>query len=233
MSLTLLHLSDPHLDGGEVRAERLRAVLDLMPASRRPDAIVVTGDVADHGADAEYVQFRDIMAGRGPWLAVPGNHDDPDRFGNDGPVTSLDLDGLRITGIDVTVPGEDHGELRSEVAALAAERAAGAAATVLAFHQPPITIGHGYIDPMNLRNPDALAALVDRIGTVAAILCGHAHTAGATTFAGVSLLLAPGIVSSLRPDPDHRPLTNRDLPPGAALHHFVGGTVTTTFHYAG
>jgi Icc protein len=239
---TLLHLSDPHLDGGEARADRLRAVLDLMPASRRPDAVVITGDVADRGTAPEYAQFRDVMAHRGPWIAVPGNHDDPALLGsggpvatlaNAGPVVTLDAGGLRIVGLDTTVPGEDHGLLRPETADLAAERAAGAAATVLAFHQPPVTIGHGYIDPMNLRNPDALAGLVARIGTVAAILCGHAHTAGAAAFAGVPLLLAPGIVSSLRTDPDHRPLTNRALPPGAALHRFDRGAVTTTFHYAG
>ncbi|GAA1673424.1 metallophosphoesterase [Glycomyces endophyticus] len=232
MSLTLLHLSDPHLDGGDTRAHRLRSALDLMPASRRPDAVVITGDVADHGTEPEYAQFRRIMADRGPWIAAPGNHDDPARLGDDGPVTSLDLEGLRVIALDVTVPGQDHGRLRPEVADLAVEHAAGARATVLAFHQPPLALGHSYIDSMRLRNPDAVEALIARIGTVAAVLCGHAHTPGAAVFAGVPLLLAPGIASALRPDPDHRPLTNSDVPPGAALHRFDGPAVTTTFHFA-
>lgn len=232
MSLTVLHLSDPHLDGGAERIARLRAALDLLPDSRRPDAVLVTGDVADSGDPVAYAQFRDAMDGRGPWLAVPGNHDDPAQFGTP-PVGTLDLGSLRIIGLDVTVPGEDHGELRPETADRAAAAAEGAAVTVLAFHQPPITLGHGYIDPMGLRNPDALAGLIDRIGTVAAVLCGHAHTAGAGTFAGVPVLLAPGIVSALGTDPDRRPLTDGGLlPPGAALHRFDGAAVTTTFHYA-
>ena len=110
---TLLHLSDPHLDGSKERADRLRAVLDLLPASRRPDAIVVTGDVADNGAADEYAQFRAVMEGREPWLAVPGNHDDPALLAG---LPFLDVGELRILGLDVTVEGEDHGELRDEVA---------------------------------------------------------------------------------------------------------------------
>lgn len=237
MNLTLLHLSDPHLDGEPERAERLRAVLDLLPASRRPDAIVITGDVADTGTAAAYDQFRAALDGHEPWLAAPGNHDHADRFADafasGRPVSALDVGDVRIIGIDVTVPGSDHGELRPEVAELAAARAEGAGATVLAFHQPPIRIGHAYIDSMPLVNPEALADLVKRIGTVAAILCGHAHTPVASTFAGVPLLLAPGIVSALGTDPDHSPLTDREHPPGLALHRFdQDGTVTSSFHFA-
>ena len=227
---TLLHLSDPHLDGSKERADRLRAVLDLLPASRRPDAIVVTGDVADNGAADEYVQFRAVMEGREPWLAVPGNHDDPALLAG---LPFLDVGELRILGLDVTVEGEDHGELRDEVAEQAVSLAKDAKSTVLAFHQPPVRIGHSYVDPMRLLDAEPLARLVERIGNVTAILCGHVHTAAASSFAGVPLLIAPGIVSALRPDPDRQPLVDRTLPPGMALHSFEDGVVTTTFHYAG
>ncbi|NGY60352.1 hypothetical protein G7043_15590 [Lentzea sp. NEAU-D13] len=227
---TLLHFSDPHLDGSTERADRLRAVLDLLPVSRRPDAVVVTGDVADNGAAEEYAQFRAVMEDRGPWLAVPGNHDDPVLLAG---VPFLDVGGLRILGLDVTVAGEDHGELRDEVAEQAVSLAADANSTVLAFHQPPVRIGHSYVDPMCLLDAEPLARLVERIGNVTAILCGHVHTAAASSFAGVPLLIAPGIVSALRPDPDQRPLVDRTQPPGMALHSFEDGVVTTTFHYAG
>lgn len=232
MALTLLHVSDPHLNGGPEAAARLAAVLDLLPASRRPDAIVVTGDVADTGSAAEYAQFHELMAAREPWIAAPGNHDDPGAFGGGEPVSALDLDGLRVLALDVIVPGHDHGVLRAEVADRAAELAQGAETVVLALHQPPIRIGHPYVDGMLLRNPDALAGLVARIGSVAAILCGHLHTPAAATFAGVPLLLAPGVHSVLRLDPDHRPLTNREHPPGLALHRFDADGVTSQFHYA-
>lgn len=225
---TLLHLSDPHLDGSQERADRLRAVLDLLPASRRPDAIVVTGDVADHGAADEYAQFQAVMVGREPWLAVPGNHDTPELLAG---LPFLDVGDLRILGLDVTVAGQDHGELRDEVAEQAVSLAADAGRSVLAFHQPPVRIGHSYVDPMRLLDAEPLARLVARIGNVEAILCGHVHTAAASSFAGVPLLIAPGIVSALRPDPDGEPLVSRTSPPGMALHSFEEGVVTT-FHYA-
>lgn len=227
---TLLHLSDPHLDGSVERADRLRAVLDLLPPARRPDAIVVTGDVADNGAREEYAQFQSVMEGRGPWLAAPGNHDTPALLETP---SFLDVGDLRVVGLDVTVEGEDHGELRDEVAERAVSLAAGASSTVLAFHQPPVRIGHSYVDPMRLLNAGALAALVERIGTVTAILCGHVHTASASSFAGVPVLIAPGIVSALGADPGHRPLASQDHAPGLALHSIEQGVVTTTFHYAG
>lgn len=231
---TLLHLSDPHLDGSAERAARLRAVLDLLPASRQPDAIVITGDIADNGAAPEYAQFSSVMRGRLPWLAVPGNHDDPallaDALGMRPDVSVLDVGDLRVLGLDVTVAGEDHGSLREEVSEQAVSMAG--PRTVLALHQPPMTIGHGYIDPMRLLNADALADLVARIGTVTAILCGHVHTAVTSSLAGVPVLGAPGIVSALGLDPDERPLANRSHAPGLALHRFENGTVTTSFHYA-
>lgn len=233
---TLLHLSDPHLDGSERRAERLRAVLDLLPPSRQPDAIVITGDIADNGAAAEYEQFGAVMRGRLPWLAVPGNHDAPallaDAFGTRADVSVLDVGDLRVLGLDVTVPGENHGLLRAEVAEQAVSLSAGAPCTVLALHQPPMLIGHGYVDPMRLLNADALADLVARIGTVAAVLCGHVHTAVTSSLAGVPVIAAPGVVSASRLDPDARPLTDHSHAPGMALHRFADGVVTTSFHYA-
>ncbi|MFC4335982.1 metallophosphoesterase family protein [Salininema proteolyticum] len=234
MTLTLMHISDTHIDGSPESVRRLEAVLDLLPPSRRPDAIAVTGDVADTGADGEYRRFGEALAGREPWIAVPGNHDDSPLFAERlGVADVLDAGGLRIVGIDVSVDGEDHGVLGQEAADRAAVRAEGAEATVLAFHHPPVPIGHSLIDPTLLRNPEALRELVDRIGTVRAILCGHVHTAARSEFAGVPVLVAPGVASALKPDPDARPIIDAAQPPGLALHRFDDGGVTTTFHYAG
>lgn len=40
---------------------------------------------------------------------------------------------------------------------------------------------------------------ITRHPNVAAILCGHAHTPAAATFAGRPLLVAPGVTSTVRP----------------------------------
>lgn len=62
------------------------------------------------------------------------------------------------------------------------------------------------------------AALVERHPQVVAVLCGHAHTAAVTTFAGRPLLVAPGVVSTLRPPGEGGGVADYDAPPGAAFH---------------
>ena len=46
----LAHLSDLHLDGGPRAAERAERVLSFLDGLREPvDAVLVTGDLTDHG----------------------------------------------------------------------------------------------------------------------------------------------------------------------------------------
>ena len=61
----IVQLSDPHIgadwaDGDPVAA--LAAAVDCVRAmSQQPDAVLLTGDLADHGSDAEYEQVRDVL----------------------------------------------------------------------------------------------------------------------------------------------------------------------------
>ena len=53
----IAHLSDPHLDGSPEAAGRLRRVTDYLASLTRPvDVVLVTGDLADHGAPEEYAE---------------------------------------------------------------------------------------------------------------------------------------------------------------------------------
>jgi Icc protein len=70
----IAHLSDTHLDGGQPRLQRLLRVIGET-ASAGADAVIVTGDLTDHGAAAEYEQFASAMPADRPWLATVGNHD--------------------------------------------------------------------------------------------------------------------------------------------------------------
>jgi Icc protein len=234
MSVTLLQISDSHLTADPISVRRLRAVLDL-PQTRRPDAIVATGDIADHGLSEEYEAFADVMTARPVWLAVPGNHDDPKTLQEvlrQDRCPVLDVGAVRVIGLDVTVAGANHGFLRDDTADTVTALAAGARYVVLALHQPPIKTGHAMADAMLLTNPDALAALVRRLPRVVAILCGHIHTPLASSLAGTPVVCAPGVASTLALDPDRRPITTADSPPGMALHRIDDdGTLTTTFHH--
>src|SRR4051794_2947705 len=104
--LVLAHISDLHLDGTERatrRAERGRDHLWGLPG--RVDALLVTGDIADHGSEDEYEEAARLLGLRRddtppfPVLTCPGNHDSRapyrkallDEPPADGPVNSVQV----------------------------------------------------------------------------------------------------------------------------------------------
>ena len=110
----LAQLSDPHIgaDWGEGDpVARLAAVIDAVRAMHpAPDAVLVSGDLADHGTDAEYEQVLELLARLpAPLFVLPGNHDDRRGLhrhfgvpGRDGePVQySVDLGPFRLVVLD-------------------------------------------------------------------------------------------------------------------------------------
>ncbi|WP_162606199.1 metallophosphoesterase [Jiangella asiatica] len=233
---TLLHLSDLHLDDDLARG-RLDRALRILPPSRRPDLIVITGDLADHGRREEYVDLVSAMRGDIPWIVCPGNHDDPALMAqvlgwDQSGAMSLDVDDVRVVALDVTVPGEDHGHLRPEVTDAAFRAAEDAENVVLALHHPPVPLGHEYADSIGLSNPTALGDLVIALPRTRLVVTGHVHTALATTFAGRPVVGAPSLAAALRPDPAARPLTDAGSAPGVALHELGPDGVRSSFHYA-
>jgi Icc protein len=74
--MLLAQISDLHLDGTDYPADRTRRVMDYLRAmSTMVDALVVTGDIADHAAIGEYEEAASLLAAPFPVLLAPGNHD--------------------------------------------------------------------------------------------------------------------------------------------------------------
>ena len=75
--IVFAQFSDTHLNEGQDRARRAAAaVAYLNGLDVALDAVLVTGDIADHGLPAEYRQARAIWSSsRHPVLSCPGNHD--------------------------------------------------------------------------------------------------------------------------------------------------------------
>ncbi|MBB1246415.1 phosphodiesterase, partial [Streptomyces durbertensis] len=100
----------------------------------------------------------------------------------------------------------------------------------VALHHPPVPLGLPYLDRIGLREPQALAGVLARHPQVVAVLCGHAHTAATTSFAGRPLLCAPGIASTaLLPweqGPDDSWKTHQ-APPALTFHLFRNGRLTS------
>ncbi|MFD0312443.1 phosphodiesterase [Streptomyces sp. NPDC127119] len=260
--LVLAHISDLHLDGSRratERAERVRDLLWKLPG--RVDALLVTGDIADHGTEAEYGEAARLLglndpATPFPVLTCPGNHDSRGPYrkallgepaaggsatggsGAEGPVNSVRvLDGAAVLMCDSSVPGSDEGELDDETYAWIEEtldEVDGSVPALLAFHHPPVALHHPLPDAYRLRGPGRLAALLERRSGVAGIITGHAHTPAATVFAGRPLVVGPGVTWTLRLPWEGEGAADRDAPPGFAFHVLDDeGRLTSHFRVAG
>ncbi len=245
--LVIAHLSDIHVDGGQRSIERTRTVMQyLEDLPFDLDVVLVTGDIADHALPAEYEQARELLASRYAVMVCPGNHDERAAFrqfllGQPASATPINqvyrAAGVVIALCDSSVPGKDEGFLADQTLAWLEDVLAQAPAGVpvlVGFHHPPIPLHVPFVDGIRQFGAERLAALTDRHPNLAAFLCGHAHTPAATTFAGRPLLVAPGVVSTLRLPWEHRAhpedYVHLDQRPALAFHILDdGGRLTTHF----
>lgn len=236
----IAHLSDMHLDGTPRRLRRLNAVLEEVAALPEVDALLLSGDLADHGTAEEYEQLFCALPAGLPALAVPGNHDlaEPlmtalQAHGFSAALNStLDVGGVRFVGMDSHIDLNDQGELRIETLEYAGEQLTNAGGpAVLVLHHPPVPVGHHVMDRFGLTNPSDLETLVRNHDNVIGVFTGHVHTALATQFAGVPLIGAPGIVSTMRLGSRTDPIADSDAMPGLALHTIDNSAIRTVFHY--
>ncbi|MEU9046237.1 MULTISPECIES: metallophosphoesterase [unclassified Kitasatospora] len=247
--LTIAHLSDIHLgqvhrrDGGKRarrRTEQVMAYLDALPGPL--DGVLVTGDLADHGLAEEYRQVAKALTSRHPVLTCPGNHDSRVPYrevllgepAGEGPINRLhQLPGADVLMLDSSIPGKDDGLLDEETldwldTRLAAGRTELPA--LVAFHHPPVELHLPMVDGIRQFGEADLAAVLRRHPRVAALLCGHSHTPAATTFAGLPLLVAPGVVSTVTLPCEGGRGISFDHPPMLAFH-VLDGEARITTHY--
>jgi 3',5'-cyclic AMP phosphodiesterase CpdA len=239
MAALFAQISDLHLNGAERATRRATKVMDHLRGLRRPvDAILVTGDIADHGAETEYEEAVQILAAEVPVLHCPGNHDVRAAYrkvllgeAGDGPINQFHhVAGVDILMCDATIPGRDEGHLDAETLAWIAARLDGGAPTFIAFHQPPVELHHPLTDSMLLTQPGELAALIEANPQVVAVLTGHAHTAAASIFAGRLVIVGPAITWTLRMPWEGEEPADLDQPPGIAFH-VLGDDRRLTTHY--
>ncbi|WP_408994233.1 metallophosphoesterase [Streptomyces sp. 1268] len=241
--MLLAQISDLHLDGSDRARDRTSRVMDHLRSLPRPvDALLVTGDIADHAAEAEYEEAVRLLDVPFPVLACPGNHDARPAyrkaFLGEAPATAPvnrvhHIAGTAILMCDATIPGRNEGRLDAETLAWI-DATLGAlpdgVPALIAFHQPPVELHHPLADATMLQEPERLAALLDAHPRVVAVLTGHAHTAAASTFAGRPLIVGPAVTWTLRlPWEGDRP-ADRDQPPGLAFH-VLGEDRRLTTHF--
>lgn len=230
--IAFAQVSDVHIGYGEEAQQRARRVFARLAALPAPvDAVLVTGDVADHGDRAEYAIARELFDSVPyPVFSCPGNHDDRSGFAqvllgegfDGGPINRVHIAGGAVFALcDSTVPGKPGGYLADETLAwlgTVLDEAPPDAPVFVAFHHPPVDVHAPYLDGMRQTGEERLAEVVRGRQNLVALLCGHAHTPAATTFAGLPLVIAPSVVSTVILPWDGEGIVDTESPAALAIH---------------
>lgn len=207
----------------------------------RPQAILLSGDLADHAADAEYRVVLERLTPLGvPLYPLPGNHDRRDALrrhfdlpGDGGaPVQyAADLGPVRLVVVDSTHPGEDWGAFDEERLAWLEQELAGHPdrPTLIAIHHPPLVTGVPGMDDMGLRPTDreALGGVVERRPHVRLVLAGHMHRGLTGDLVGRPVFVAPSIYTAAGLDFCSEEVELTDEPPGFAVHALLDGRLVS------
>jgi Icc protein len=222
--MLLAQLSDPHVDDDDPDAvaalERaVRAVRDLRPA---PDAVLVTGDLAEHGSPTEYARARELL---GPVHVLAGNHDDPDGLTHAfGAADDVRVAGYRLVLCETRVAGRDDGRLDTE--RLAARLAQdGYTPTIVAMHHPPVLVGIDALDAIGLPSSDrdGLTALLRASPQVRRVIAGHVHRSASAVLGGCGVVTCASTYRQARLDLEGDALElTLDEPAGFTVHVQAG-----------
>jgi len=251
--MSLLHLSDVHVTDPESAIaqfadgeHRLEAVVDHVVEAGVPlDAVVLTGDLVDHGTPQEYerllAQLRRLPC---PWFPLPGNHDDrgqlrlalgahtPAPLPGDGPCNyAVDLPlaaggEVRLVMVDSSQP-ESHDGRWTQPTLDWIERTLGAGpdrTTFVFTHHPPVPTGLWHMDYGGAHGGDALERVVAAHPQVELVACGHVHRRLVLRWAGTILSCAPALtyLSEALLDEDDEPTLHAGLPE-LPLYRLVDG----------
>jgi 3',5'-cyclic AMP phosphodiesterase CpdA len=172
-------------------AQLAEAVAHVNSLDPRPDAVIATGDLTEHGRAEEYDMLREILADLiPPVFVIPGNHDRREvllkAFAGesympppDAPFVNYAIDRfpLRLIGLDTTVLEHHHGMMCEErlrwLDHTLSERPE--RPTLLLMHHPPFRTGVQWMDASGLHGGRRMEQVVRRHRQVVRVACGHVH----------------------------------------------------------
>lgn len=219
-------------------------VRHVMKLPRLPDAILLTGDLVDHGRPEDYALLRDLLAPLTmPMYLVAGNHDERTalREAFSGPrfrylertgeflQYTVDLGPLRLIALDTVVPGHGHGQLcEQRLAWLDARLAEDTRPALIAMHHPPFVTGIAHMDAIGLLGGEGLEEVLHRHRHVERVVCGHLHRSIQCRFGGTAASTCPSPAHQVALDlQDDGPDCFAMEPPGYQLHLWKAGRLVT------
>jgi len=251
--VTDIHLGFQPDDPAELNRKRFDEVIEtLMALMPRPDLLLATGDLTEHGSIASYRTLKSICE-KLPFPVLPalGNHDNRANFCavfSNSPLVdgfmqySYDAGPVRILVLDTLDEGRHGGAFDAPRARwLEARLAESGKPTLVVLHHPPIETGNGWMTE-DLDAPWALRlrAVIERHPHVIRLVTGHLHRAIVTGWGGSTLAVCPSSAPQVAIDfrdldpeaPDGRDMIVAEAP-GFALHYWTGRDLITHFGSGG
>ena len=242
MSL-IVQFSDTHISRpGQLAYDRVdtatflrQAVTAVLRLPHAPDAVVITGDLADHGRAEEYALLQELLTPlrEVPVYLLPGNHDDratlrqafpaqPAWMASGHAQYSVAVGAMQLVVLDTVVPRRDEGALCSERLAWLdqALQQCRDRPTLIAMHHPPFrTMIDGMDEIGLLQGISELEAIICRHPQVQGLIAGHMHRHIQTRFGHARAMVAPSTAHQVALDlTPGAPLAWTLEPPGYLLH---------------
>jgi Icc protein len=232
VGVRVAQISDIHAKPGGRSLVALERALDWLDVAR-PDALIISGDIGNPPHSDSYplvaAELRRVAC---PVLMVPGNKDSrhamrvhfPDMgWPEEGALNvARTIGSLKIIGLDVTVPGEKHGDATPVVRWLR-EQLTGGEPVLVFMHQHPFRSGFAQVDSAMCRGEDLLAdAILEAGARVLLLVAGHGHRTVFTQFAGAPAMMCPSLSKANLLEFGDRAAPLVD-PPGFALHVIEAG----------
>ena len=115
----IVHMSDLHMGFTEFREDILLKAINQINMLQ-PDAVVISGDITDHGYYREFVKVKEyIDLIDSPTIVIPGNRDArnigdevfEEIIGDRDTTLELKESNIKIIGLDSSVPDLGHGKI--------------------------------------------------------------------------------------------------------------------------
>jgi 3',5'-cyclic AMP phosphodiesterase CpdA len=233
-----------YMDQVDTNGMMARAVDRLNRLDPRPDCVVITGDLVDHGTVPEYEELKHQLSRlQLPFYLVIGNHDDRATM-----LASLDYPHLatarpfvqytvedmpvRLIALDSTSDEHHMGEFCETRRAWLEQRLAEQPGrpTIVALHHPPFDCGITLMDAEGIGWANGLIDTLSRYPNVERVLCGHVHRSIQAVVGGRLANICPStahqVSLDLAADPS-APAFFEMEPPAFQLHFWKNGQMIT------
>lgn len=237
-------VSDVHLDlgqdvrnsGVDSRSSFLRILEDVRKF--KLDLLVFSGDLTEHGSQAEYNAFFEIVKEySGEWCVILGNHDNTKEFEKSAPFPVTLKNGNYYFRRDVNghpfffLDSSCGTVSRDQLEWLVSEAKNANEEVFLFMHHPPCLCGHRFMDSLYaLKNLKEVGEFLDRIPKLKSIFVGHYHS-GMTIYRGRGQTVYVTPATQMQLDPDSPEFRILSTVPGWRLIEYDGEKLSTELRF--